>query len=191
MAEITILKRYEKLYQIITELSAETEITEILEIGCFDGRFVEFLREQKKNAFGFEFNPHSLNVSKEYFASDGDIASLGTYFGGMLFDLICANGVMSKGAVLGTLLATPLATPLGESTIVDLLNIAREASPKNNQEILKSTFHRLKPGKYFVATESAVDENDVLAFTEHDAIAIGYDVIRYSPGVAVLQKGKR
>jgi len=179
MERIIVPASYDRLFEILEELFRAENISNILEIGCGDARFVKFLREQGRNAFGLEYNGTEESQAPEY-TQVGAVGKLGTAFDGTLFDLICANRVMSETAMMSTIQAA-----YGAGSMQVLVDFAKKAAPVNNQGILTASHDRLRPGGFFVAAEIEPDE---LAFQSRDAENLGYKVQRYSPQSTVLQK---
>ena len=172
---------YTKPYNKIKELKKQTELSDILEIGCYLGVFVEILRDLGYNALGTDINTDlfsSKGIEEGYLIHPNEIYNDKNRNS---FDLIMAHRVMSEESTIIKLM-------LEHGMIIDLDLIkedCRKKTKENNQSILEISFKLLKPGKYFIATETYGDK---LSFDEQFAKEIGYKVIKYDFQNLVLQK---
>jgi len=182
---------YDKIHEILISLKTKTDITDILEIGCYAGMFVESLREMGYNASGIDKNPLILRSRgmKEGYLHYQDALDLDGYSDG-LYDLIFTNRVLSREALIGELIDEYSSTVIefisnGEKNKETFRKEVDSISRVRNRNILQAAYKRIKPGKYFVAVESDAEQ---LCFTEQEARALGYFIEQYDPSKAILKK---
>ena len=184
----------DRAYEIIKELSTQKDISEVLEIGCWDGSFVELLRLYRYNAYGIDIQDKlgKKGVDGGYLRQCNAISMDEKLFGSMSFDLILANRIMCRNTV-ASLISERYFEPILDGlkktpslkTMLGIQGFAGNITQQQNELILKASFKKLKPGKYFVAVES---DSEQFGFNEQDAQKIGYTVIRYKPNEAIFQK---
>ena len=182
---------YEKVQEIITSLSTSPELTDILEIGCYSGVFVEVLRDMGYNAYGIDINPGMLKLEgmQKGYLRCHDATKLSEYED-RLYDIIFTNRVLCSDAIFGQLLQQhgALISEFIRTKSKHLERLSKEAnsiSKERNIQILEAAYHKIKPGKFFVGVES---DGETFCFDEQEAETIGYKVLYYIPSQCILQK---
>jgi SAM-dependent methyltransferase len=182
---------YETIQDIITSLCPKPELTDILEIGCYTGVFVELLRDLGYNAYGIDINPRMLmseGAQRKYLRCQ-DASKLSDYED-RLYDIIFTNRVLSSDATYSQLMQEHgyLITEFIHDKPEYIERIIKEAdiiSKQRNLQILGTAYQKIKLGKFFVGVES---DGESFCFSEKDAETIGYKVLKYAPSQCILQK---
>lgn len=196
MTKIQVPKFYNRIYEITKQLTDQTDISNVLEIGCKWGHFVKLLREQGYNAFGIDLQGKDFIKEgvRDGYLFRSPVVDIKEVFGDNSFDLILANRTMSKDSQRATLLELDEGGRLvdeGGRLDWEMLSDMVESDGKANVEsILRYSYDQLGPGKFFVAVE--IGPRDTLFFSRECAEGIGYKVIKYEPPnkpqEAILQK---
>lgn len=199
MGEIEVPYPYGRAFEIIQELNSKNDISDILEIGCHDCSFVEFLRQQGYNVIGIDKKlPESAKpLIGQGYVVEGDATYLSQYIGDKLFDLILANRIMSRGSTCAGLIQDgflpsvietlgsgrhPWSYDESAEIVKTLLDVSGDI---NCEAILENSYKHLKPEKFFVVCETG---GDTLWFPQETVKNYGYKVLRFENQEAVLQK---
>ncbi len=177
--------RHQRLYELITARSETPSTTSILELGCSNGNFVDYLREQGYNAEGVDIDKKAIERSNSPYLHHGDITCLDDVFRERKFDLVVATGVFNTGTQIYYLFREEL--DMDKKVTVETTPEHEEATLENIEKILKSAFKHLTPGGFLITVDNIM-LGDYTAFTPETATNIGYIVKHYARQEAILQK---
>lgn len=179
---------YQNLCRMVASVTAEFPATTILELGCSNGHFVEYLRQYGYVAEGVDGNKRRVEIfnHRRGYLHHGELTALDNIFGEKLFDMIIAQGVFSRNAQLDYRFGFSggivylLSSPEERKKLEDSLQTAV-------RETLNSSYRQLKAGRFLIVCEN-VSELDYVDFSQEDATDMGYALIHYGKQEAILQK---
>lgn len=187
MYEPSIAPHYQRLYDMITARTSKPS-TRILELGCVNGYFVEWLRERGYNAEGIDGDRRAVEAftHRQAFLHHGELTALEDVFGGRTFDLIAARGVFSKSAQISYRFGF-------NGVLVFVFSSPQEREELNAlsratiRQILNSSYRHLTSGGLLIVRED-ISPLDSVDFSPEDAVSIGYIVEYYEKQESVLMK---
>lgn len=179
---------YQVLYSMIAAKTRDTSTTNVLELGCSNGHFVEYLRQQGYNAEGVDGNKRTVEAfsSRQIYLHHGELTSLEDVFGERQFDLIVAKGVFSKEAQLDYKYPWSGALVIAFSSPEERKKEYESLQETINQ-ILRSVYGQLAPGGFLVIHENT-SEGESVDFSRETVEDIGYIVEQLEKQQAILQK---
>jgi SAM-dependent methyltransferase len=182
--------RYEYILRIIRELETGRRISDVLEIGCKNGKFVRELRNLGYNAHGIDMSStHLVPVGvREGYLHHLAVYQVPEHFD-YNFDLMFACRVMCKEATLDWLAQDPMnreRVRITASVIPGgLQEIIGDITKGNNQSILDVAAQKLDKGGYLVATETGYD---ILHLDAAQIQRTGLTIVRFQPREMVLRR---
>lgn len=189
----TLTSRYKALYSMITAKTIYPSVTSVLELGCSDGYFVEYLRQQGYNAEGVDGDKIVVKArsNRRGFLHHGELKALEDIFGERQFDLIAARGVFCISSQMSYLFGEQSEQLVDAAIARTIHPEAREeidnAMQEKINEILVSAYGQLAPGGFLMVREDSVPL-DSIDFSRETAENIGYIVERLQRQQAILKK---
>ena len=187
-----LASHYELLYNMIIAKTRDPSTTSVLELGCSNGHFVEYLRHQGYNAEGVDGNKRAVEAysRRQGCLHHGELTALEDVFGERQFDLIVARGVFCIASQMDYLFEEQL-EKLVDAVIERVVNPAvrkeiDNAIRENINKILASAYGQLKAGGFLIILEDV--GFDSIDFSRETAEDIGYIVEQLEKQKALLQK---
>lgn len=173
---------YKRMHEIVTELKTKSDITDILEVGCGRGDFVDYLRKGGFSSFGIDIDGKMLmsELVEQGYLFHLDSHAIREIFWDRQFDLVMTNRVLSLEAAGNLLLER-----YGGGRIMPNREEVKEFAQVNAVSILEAALFQLKHGGYF---SSVIDDFDRSSVTADMAEKFGYKIIKYELQEFVLQK---
>ena len=191
--DVRFPSRYQVLYDMIISKTRDPPNTSVLELGCSNGDFVEYLRHRDYNAEGVDGSKRAVEdySPRQGYLHHGELTALEDIFGQRQFDLIVARGVFCISSrmnyLLGEQLEQLIEAAIARATIPKARKEIDNAMQENINEILVSAYGQLTPGGFLMVRED-VALLDSVDFSRETAGYIGYIVEQLQKQQAILQK---
>ena len=186
--EIPLPEHYQRTWGIITDKARDPSRTSVLELGCADGKFVEWLQQHGYNAEGVD---GKLSKTKELGIPNlhyGQLTALDDVFGERIFDFVVSQGVFSREAQLeyrhgwNGALVVAFSTPTERKELY-------EALQRTIDQILENAYRCLTPTGFLLVREDiSINSAEVVDLSEETIVKTGFVVERLDKHEAILQR---
>lgn len=178
---------YRKLFEMIVANSEDPSNTTILELGCDDGYFVEWLRQVGYDAVGVDGNKKAIESSNSSNVHHGELTALDDVIGDKTFNLVVERGVFSIPTQFAYIFDEELKlSKVGTIYKKDMTDERMGHVHQNIEQILENAFRHLKPRGFLLCLSWM--PSDPIAFSEETAANVGYSIVHYQRNEAILQK---